>query len=101
MCFTEQYAVIPEGCLASNKDTHLVKETSPCAAAIFLSMIRNKEAGGDLAQMEITLCDEKEWVKVDCFHGKLETRALQTEAPYCPVCTGEKTLAQALTAAVS
>ncbi|OOQ88998.1 hypothetical protein PEBR_10188 [Penicillium brasilianum] len=98
MCFTEHYAVIPEGCLASNKHTCLIQESTPCTATIFLAMVRNAEAGGNLDTLKFTLCDKTDWVKVDCFHRKLETRALQPEAPYCPVCTGEKTLAQALTA---
>jgi hypothetical protein len=79
----------------------MIKDVIPCFETVFLSMARNAGAGGDVTSLNIILCADKDCVKIDCFRDKLETKALQTKNPYCPVCVGEKTLAEAMTLQVS
>lgn len=101
MCFSEYFAVIPKGCHAENKHTYVLKDVVPCFETVFLAMARNADAGGDPATLNITLCNNKDSVKIDCFRHKLEVKALQMKNPHCPVCLGEKTLAEALMVEVS
>lgn len=96
MCFSEYFAVIPLGCRAKNQHAHGLKDIIPCFESIFLAMARNADAGGDPATLNITLCSDKDRLRIDCFRNKLEVKALQTKDPYCPVCLGEKTMAEAL-----
>jgi hypothetical protein len=101
MCFSEYFAVIPQGCRAENKHAYMLKDVIPCFETVFLAMARNADAGGDPATLNITLCGPKDCLKIDCFRQKLEVKALQVKDPYCPVCLCEKTLAEALTVEVS
>ncbi|KAF3396010.1 hypothetical protein F1880_006627 [Penicillium rolfsii] len=96
MCFSEYFAVIPKGCCAKNKHACMFKDVTPCFETVFLAMAQNAEAGGNPATLNITLCDYRACVKIDCFRQKLEAKALQTKDPYCPICRGEKTTAEAL-----
>lgn len=86
---------------AENNHAYVLKEVIPCFETVFLAMARNADAGGDPATLNITLCDDKACLKIDCFRQKLEVKALQAKDPYCPVCLGEKTLAEALMVEVS
>ena len=98
MCYIEYFAIIPKGCLASNKHVHIAKKTIPCFENIAVSMVRNAAMGLDPEKLELIFCKDSECMKIDCFRRRLEVKALQGKnlSPCYPVCKGEKTLAQAL-----